>query len=165
RKRAPASAPPCCRACRRTADGDGRSTRGHEPRLPARRLRIRCGLRDPRRARAACWRALHPEPFDDAAVLEMFLDDLVDVGLVDVGVPDRFRVDDDAGAFLAAVEAARLVDADLAFAGETELLHPFLGVVAHRRRALAVAAGPVRARVTLIAAKENVLVVVGHAGF
>src|SRR5258707_1153257 len=66
------------------------------------------GTRDELAPRAGAH--LHPQPLDDTAVLEVLLDDLVDVGLVDVGVPDRVGVDDNARAFLAAVEAARLVD-------------------------------------------------------
>ncbi len=100
---------------------------------------------------------------DHAAVLEVLLDDLVDVGAIDVGVPDRVRIDHDAGAFLATVQAAGLVDADLAFAGEPELLHPALGVVADLGCALVVAADP--AAVALVAAEENVLCVIGHARF
>src|SRR5262245_18961623 len=84
---------------------------------------------------------LHPQAFDDAAVPQVLLDDLVDVGLVDIGVPDRVRVDDDAGTLLAAIEAARLVDAHLAFTGHAERLDAALGVVAHGRGALVVAAG------------------------
>src|SRR5487761_2652604 len=60
---------------------------------------------------------------------QMLLDDLVDVVLVDIGVPGFFRVHDDAGALLAAVQTTRLVDAHSAFAGEIELFHTLLGVV------------------------------------
>src|SRR3954469_2437919 len=66
---------------------------------------LRCVL-----ARITC-AASDPQPLDDAPVLHVLLDDLVDIGLVHVGVPDRVGIDHDAGAFLAAVEAARLVDA------------------------------------------------------
>src|SRR6266850_2045797 len=105
----------------------------------------------------------HLQALDHAAVLEVLLDDLVDVGAIDVGVPDRVRVDHDAGAFLAAVEAARLVDADLAFTGEAELLDAALGVVADLAGALVVAADP--AAVALVAAEEHVLCVIGHTRF
>src|ERR1035437_9528500 len=96
-------------------------------------------------------------------MLPVFLDDLVDVMLVDIGVPDFFRVHHDAGAFLAAVEATRLVDARVAFPGEPEFLHALLGVVAQRTRALVVAADP--AALALVAAEENVVGVITHAGF
>src|ERR1043165_1598469 len=81
---------------------------------------------------------LHPQALDHAAVLDVLLDDLVDVGAVDVRVPDAFRVHHDAGTFLATVEAARLVDAHLAFARQAELLDARLGIVADLRRALVV---------------------------
>src|SRR5262245_31572342 len=92
----------------------------------------------------------------------MLLDDLVDVGAVDVGVPDRLRVDHDAGSFLAPVQATRLVDAHLAGTGEAQLLHALLGVVAHVLRALVGAAG--LAVGALVAAEEDVSLVVAHAG-
>src|SRR3954471_2597835 len=94
---------------------------------------LRCVL-----ARITC-AASDPQPLDDAPVLHVLLDDLVDVGLVHVGVPDRVGIDHDAGAFLAAVEAAGLVDAHLALARKPELLHALLGIVAHVRGALVVA--------------------------
>ena len=60
-------------------------------------------------------------PLDDVPV-----DDLVDVGAVDVGVPDGVGIDDEHGSFLAAVEAARLVDAHLALAVRpSALTRPF----------------------------------------
>src|SRR5262249_27528322 len=157
------SAPPCCRGCRRTAGADGRSMRGRAARLQDRPLRIRCVPRDPRRARVACWRAFtsHPQPLDHAPVAQVLVDDLVDVALVDIGVPDRVGVDDHAGALLAAVEAAGLVDSYLALAGEPELFHALLGVVAHLRAAARVAAGTIGVRVALVTAEENVLRVIG----
>src|SRR5262245_47227900 len=92
----------------------------------------------------------------------MLLDDLVDIRAVDVGVPDRLGIDHDAGSFLAAVQAPRLVDAHLARPGETQLLDALLRVVAHAARALVVAAG--LAVLALVAAEENVPFVVAHAG-
>src|ERR1043166_1865895 len=92
----------------------------------------------------------------------MLLDDLLDVFLVDVGVPGPFRIDDDARSFLAAIEAARLVDANVARSGELQLLDPLLRVAAHARRALVVAAGAI-ARRALVAAEEHVIAVVAHA--
>src|SRR2546423_3974056 len=105
----------------------------------------------------------HPQPLDDAAVLQVLLDDLVDVGVVEVRVPDAFRIDHDARPLLAAIEAAGLVDADLAFAGETELLDAALGVIADLARPLVVAADA--AVVALVAAEEDMLCVIGHARF
>src|SRR5688572_23685928 len=114
RRRARASAPPCCRASRRTGDAGARSGRRRGRPPTGYRLRIRCGRPGRRRARGGYSPALHPEALDDAAVLQMLFDDLVDVGLIDVRVPDRIGVDHDAGTFLAAIEAARLIYADLA---------------------------------------------------
>src|SRR5687767_8411728 len=105
---------------------------------------------------------LHPQALDHPSVHYVLFDDLVDVRLVDVGVPDRVGIDDHAGAFLAAVEAARLVHAHLARARQAERLDAALGILAHARRALVVAAGA--AAVALVAAEENVSLVVRHEG-
>ena len=95
----------------RSANTDGWSTAHLDP---ARRRRVD---REPVRASASQSAGRSTmRPFD-----EVLLDDLVDVRLVDVGVPDRLGVDDDARAFLAAVEAARLVDADLAGPGRASV--------------------------------------------
>src|SRR4051812_38998559 len=72
---------------------------------------------------------LHLQALDDASVAQMLLDDLVDVGLVDIGVPDTLGIDHHAGAFLAAVEAARLVDAHLPRARQAERLDLRLRVI------------------------------------
>src|SRR6185503_20873409 len=119
-----ATARPCCPACRRTADADvPPAQRRATSRSPVRRPRTLFFPPDPRSARAGWRHASDSKSFDDAAVQEVLLDDFVDVGAVDVGIPDRLRIDHDAGPLLAAIEAARLVDAHLALACETERLH------------------------------------------
>jgi hypothetical protein len=50
----------------------------------------------------------------------MAVDDLVDVVLIDIGVPDAFGIDDDARTFLASIKTSRLVDSNLAFAVQIE---------------------------------------------
>src|SRR5687767_8697746 len=100
------------------------------------------------------------EPLDHAAIEEVLADDLVDVGLVDVGVADLLRVDHHHRPFLAAVEAARLVDAHLALAGELQPLHAGLGVIADPGCAGAVAA--LLAVRALVAAEEHMMLVVAH---
>ena len=63
--------------------------------------------------------------------------------------------------FLAAVEAAGHVDAHLALAGELEILAALLRVVAEITRA-GVVAGDLRARLALVAAEEDVVLVIAH---
>jgi hypothetical protein len=48
------------------------------------------------------------------AMLQMRFDDFIDIVLIDKGVPNAFRVDHDAGAFFAAIQAAGVVDAHFA---------------------------------------------------
>lgn len=56
-----------------------------------------------------------PEPFHRLSAHDMRFDDLVDVGLGDVSVPDGFRIDDDVRPVLALIQASGLVGADAAF--------------------------------------------------
>jgi hypothetical protein len=55
-------------------------------------------------------------------LLQVRIDDLVDVGVVDVGVPDALRIDDRDRPAGAAVEAARLVDPDPAWPASCSFL-------------------------------------------
>src|SRR5262245_52210422 len=103
---------------------------------------------------------LDAQTLDDASVLQMLGDDLVNVLLVDVGVPDGVGIDDHHRPLLAAVETSRLVDAHLARAGKLEALHAVLGVVAHLLRAAVGAA--LLAVGALVAAEEDMTLVVAH---
>src|SRR5512134_3662303 len=102
------------------------------------------------------------QTLDDLAVDDVAVDDLVDVGAVDVGVPDRVRIHDDAGPFLATVEAARLVDAHLPFARQPQRLDAILRVLLHLRGARVRAA--LLGRVALVEAEEDVAPVIAHRG-
>ena len=85
----------------------------------------------------------------------MLFEDFVDVGLVHVGVPDPFGVDDEQRALVAAVHAAGAVDAAFAFAVQASLLDLFFQVVAHALAAgVAAALGAV---VALVGAEKDVV--------
>ena len=58
----------------------------------------------------------------------MLLDDLVHIGLIEIAIPDAFRIDHGTGPELAAVQTAGLVDAQLALAQQAQRLGFFLGV-------------------------------------
>src|SRR2546421_741530 len=131
---------PCCPWCRRRADADAQSRRSRAVTAgPATRPRSCPRRRRPARARAAPPR-LDLETLDDAPVHEVLVDDLVDVFLVDVRVPGALGIHHDAGALLAAVQAARRVDAHLAGAVHLQLLDALLGVLAHALRVVVGAA-------------------------
>ena len=91
----------------------------------------------------------------------MRVDDLVDVVEVDVGVPDRFRINDDSWTLVAAIQAAGFVNAHLAGAAQAERLDAFLGVLLHIGGVMTPAAGG--ALFTLVQAEEHVMLVVAHA--
>jgi hypothetical protein len=92
--------------------------------------------------------ALHELAADD-----VLLDDLLDVGLGDVAVPDLLGVDDHRHAVLALVEAARVVGAhDLA---EATLAERHLEGVADLHAALALAAAARRVGRALVDADED----------
>ena len=98
------------------------------------------------------------QALDRPAELQVRLDDLVDVGLIDIAVPDAFRVHHRHRARSAAVQAAGLVDAHLAGAGQALGLDALLAVVERRLRAVVGAAG--FAIGALVQSKENVTLVV-----
>src|SRR5688500_15458659 len=111
-------------------------------------------------ARVAATAMSDAQALDDAAAHEVLLDDLVDVLLVHVRVPGLLGVDHHHRSQLAAVEAAGLVDAHLALAGELELLDALLGVLLHRLGAVAGAA--ILGGLALVEAEEHVVLVVAH---
>ena len=93
--------------------------------------------------------------FDDFAADQVGVDDVVDVAGVDVGVPGAFGIQHQHRAFFAAVEAAGLVDADLARAIDAQFLDAFFRVLLGYFGALLAAA-----RTTIVAlvhAKEDVV--------
>ncbi|CAG9238348.1 hypothetical protein BCAR13_840140 [Paraburkholderia caribensis] len=109
--------------------------------------------------------AVDQQALDNLAVGEMRIDDLVDIALVDVRVPDAFRIHDDRRPFLAAVETPRLVDAHLAGTGKAELFHAFLRVFLHFLRAAVRAARTRCARFALIQTEKDVILEEGiHGG-
>jgi hypothetical protein len=88
------------------------------------------------------------------------IDDLVDIVPIDIRVPDVVGVDDDDRAFVTTIQAAGLVDPDLALAVEIEFLDPPLGVSLHFARTPVIAAD--FGRVALVAAEKNVTLVITH---
>src|SRR5207245_7462078 len=94
------------------------------------------------------------------ALLQVRIDDLVDVVLVDVGVPDGVGVDHRHRTAGAAVQAACLVDAHLARAGQALGLDARLAVVEAGLRIVVGAAG--LADVAAVQAEEDVPLVVAH---
>lgn len=105
---------------------------------------------------------LDAQPLDRPAVPEMLLDDLVDIALTGVAVPDPFGIDDNRRPLAAAIEATGLVYPHLAAPVEPERLDPRLGVVAHCHSPLVGAAR--LAVVALVDAEEYVIAVIrfGH---
>src|SRR6188508_527533 len=94
----------------------------------------------------------------DLAVLQVRIDDLVDVVLVDVGVPDGLGIDHRHRPAGAAVEAPGLVHPDAARPGKLLLLDPRLAVVECLLGIVILAA--CLAVVALVEAEEDVALVV-----
>ena len=80
------------------------------------------------------------QSLDDLATAQVTLDDLVEIFVVDVGVPDGLGVDDQDGSGLAAVEAAGTVDPYLACTMDAEVLAALLDVGARVGRTALVTA-------------------------
>ena len=84
----------------------------------------------------------------------------VNIGLVDVAVPDIIGVDHQHRALAATVQAAGGIDTHLALTGDTQLFTALLGVVAHRLGVEALTTG--RAVSAQIGAEEDVIFIVRH---
>src|SRR6185437_9140753 len=99
---------------------------------------------------------LQHQSLDAAALDEVLLQDLVDIGGAAIAVPDAFGIDHHGGAELAAIETARGVDAHI---GKPELLGAHLHVIAQLLAALLAAAAARMAGRPGIGAAEDVLAV------
>jgi hypothetical protein len=88
----------------------------------------------------------------------MLVNDFIDVFLIDIGVPDAFGINHQYRSFLATVQAAGLVDADLARAIQVKRLDAALGMFLRGlRTAIGAAWTPVFA---LVQAKKYMLLVI-----
>src|SRR5690606_36552003 len=106
-------------------------------------------------------RSFEPQAFDRFAADQVGFDDLVDVLAVEDPVPDAFRIDHGHRAEFAAVEAARLVDAQLAGPEQAEFLAALLGICLQVRGSGGGTAGA-RVIVALVDAEEDVALVIAH---
>src|SRR3569832_645438 len=102
------------------------------------------------------------QAFDDAAVLQVRLDDLVDVLLVDIGVPDGLGFVVAHRATRAAIHAAGLIDANLSGTGQARFLYFLFAVFERLPRTVRTAC--VFAGLAFIEAEEDVMFVVGRRG-
>jgi hypothetical protein len=102
------------------------------------------------------------QALNHAALHQVLLHDLVDIGLVDKGVPNGLGVDHHDGAARTTVEAARLVHAHLAGAQDACRFGLRFAVVKRLLRLVLGAAG--LAVVALVEAKKDVALVIriGH---
>lgn len=91
---------------------------------------------------------------------QVLVDNLVDIHLVHVGVPNALGVNHHDRPFLATVHAACLVDADTALAIHAQRLDAFLGMVAHLLCGMVGATGA--AILALVHAEKNMITVIGH---
>jgi len=101
-----------------------------------------------------------PQPFDDLALAKMRVNDLVDVVLVDKGVPDRFGVNNTHRASIASIEASGLINPDLAGSRKPERFDPRFGVLPHWFAAAIGTAGATI--IALIQAKKHVALKMAH---
>lgn len=92
---------------------------------------------------------------------QVLIDDLVNVVLVHIRVPNALRINHDYRAEFTAVETSGAINSQLGFAGEAKRLDASFGVVAH---GLGVVIGATSAAVVaLVDAEEHVVAVVRHA--
>src|SRR5687768_10098201 len=103
------------------------------------------------------------QALDHAPLLQVRVDDLVDIVLVDIGVPDGLGVHHGDRAAGATVEAAGLVDAHAARPGQPQRLDARLAMIERLLRLVLRAAG--FAVAALVEAEEDVVLVVAHVAF
>ena len=101
-----------------------------------------------------------PEPFHWFAADDVRFDDLLDIGFGDVPVPDGVWIDNEVGAVLALVEAARLIGAHSSFQSTLGqfLFEKFLQLRLGQR----IAASPRMARWALVSAHEDMFFELRH---
>lgn len=102
------------------------------------------------------------QAFDRDTIPQVRRHDFLDIFLVDVGVPDAFRVDDGDRTFLATIKATGRVDPHAALAGQAKLPGAQFRKIPHCFTAATATAWPVRALGTDVGAEENVALVVAH---
>ena len=91
---------------------------------------------------------------------QMFVDNLVHIFPINIGIPDPFGINDHYRPFFTAVEASGDIDAHPARTGYTQFLAALFGIIAQGTRIEALAAGA--AVFTKIGAEEHVIAIVGH---
>lgn len=106
---------------------------------------------------------IQSQSIDNSPLYQVTVDDLVQILPVDIGVPDGFRVNHGHRAQLAAIETARVIDPDLTWSRDAELLATPLDVIASLLgTALATALAAV---FTLIGTKKHVAGKITHTSF
>jgi hypothetical protein len=91
---------------------------------------------------------------------EVLVDNFIHVLAIDVGVPDRLGIHHHDRSFLAAIQTAGGIDAHPALPRDTERFAALLGVITHRLRIEALAAGA--AILPEVGTEEDVMTVPGH---
>ena len=105
-------------------------------------------------------RLLNLQALNDAAILNVLENNLVNVALIYVGVPNIIWVDDQHRALGTTIQTAGEVDAHLALAIQIQLLDAILGVTANALRVVLIATRA--AVVALVDTEKNVMPVVTH---
>ena len=106
--------------------------------------------------------ACQEEALHDPAADEVLAQDLLDVFLVDAGVPGSLGIHDDHRPFGTTVQATGGIDPDTSWTRNTELLAALLQVIA---QTLSVTLGATLAAVAaLVGTEEDVVSVIGHDG-
>lgn len=91
---------------------------------------------------------------------QVLLDDFVDIFLVDVAVPDRFRINDHDRSLGTAVQAAGGVDTHAALSCDAQLFAAVLGIIPQLLRPILLAA--LTTALALIGTEKNMMFVIGH---
>ena len=105
---------------------------------------------------------LDKQSLNDTPVLQVFRENLINIRLVQVGVPDCFRIDHDHGPLCTPIQAAGCIDAHTALTCQAQLLAALLSIIAQCSGTKALAT--ITAIIALVDAEKNMVSVVRHTG-
>ena len=104
---------------------------------------------------------LYLQTLHNPPVLQMFINNLIYIFAIYIGIPDRFRVNSEHRAFCTTIQTAGSIYPHPAPAGKTQFLATLLGIIAQPLRTKALAT--FTAINPQVCAKKDMVLVIGHA--
>jgi hypothetical protein len=104
-----------------------------------------------------------PKTLHNLAIFDVAIDNFIDIFLINIGVPDTFRINYTNRSLLATIKATGLINPDFTLTGHTQRLYPVLCIISQIYRSTLIAGRPLGARPAIIGAEKYMsLVVLRH---